>query len=190
MNYSECNQVLKYLDRNDLESLRNYVQKKRESYYLTSARDLLKKYLNSKESFYNIMEESLLITDCTSAYFFDDYRLLTDKYIKNLDKQCNFYMLDKCSEIVQIYDKFLNMESMPVGKIVSYYPNLDYHKLMVYEVFSEDGSYSKRIAKDKYDNAKILLGENTQYEVLKEKPVCLVRSPRGRGFVLGVNKRD
>jgi len=183
MNYSECNQILKYLDRGDLESLRCYVQNRKEAHYYFEARKLLERYLKAKNAFYKTFDESLILTDGYSAYFLDDSKLLTDKYLKNMSKQFPVSYLDETTGIIPIAERFENADSFPVGKVET----VDYN---LYEVFSEDESFSNFFAKKHYNRPEIFLGENTEYRILKDKPVCLVRSPRGKGFVLGVNKGD
>ena len=183
MNYSECNQILKYLDRGDLESLRCYVQNRKEAHYYFEARKLLERYLKAKNAFYMTVDESLILTDGYSAYFLDDSKLLTDRYLKNMSKQFSVSYLDVTTSIIQTAEQFENADSFPVGKVET----VDYN---LYEVFSEDESFSKFFAKKHYNRPEIFLGENTEYRILKNNPVCLVRSPRGKGFVLGVNKGD
>ena len=183
MNYSECNQILKYLEREDLEGLRRYAEKGKEAYYYSEARKLLERYLKAKNAYYKTVDESLILTDGYSAYFLDDSKLLTDRYLENMSKQFTTSYLDKTTGIIQTAESFENADSFPVGKVET----VDYN---LYEVFSEDESFSKFFAKKHYNRPEIFLGENTEYRILKNEPVCLVRSPRGKGFVLGVNKRD
>ena len=183
MNYSECNQILKYLEKGNLDGLRSYVENRKEAHYYSEARKLLERYLKAKNAFYKTVDESLLLTDGYSAYFLDDSGLLTDRYLKNMSKQFTVSYLDVTTSIIRTAERFENAESFPVGKVET----VDYN---LYEVFSEDESFSKFFAKMHYNRAKIFLGENTEYRILKDKPVCLVRSPRGKGFVLGVNERD
>ena len=178
MNYSECNKILKYLEKDQLEKLRAYVEERRLAYYYENARKLFPKYLKTNFSYYNIVDGKLLFTDGYSVYLLNDSSMLTNQYIERLKHQNAVRNNDTEERLFSFFDKFEAMSSDTVGEVETF----DYKG---YEVFNSDKSYSHVVNKNYYNNGEIFLGENTVYKVVKEEPVFLLDSPRGKGLVLG-----
>ena len=178
MNYSECDQIIKYLDKEDLVKLRSYVENRREAYYYSEARKIFDKYLKAPFGFYNIVDGKLLFTDGYSIYLLNDSGILTQKFLDRLNKQSIDDYESYSDKLFDYFSHFESLENDNVGKI----DTLDYKR---YEVFNSDGSYSHFVNKNYYNNGEIFLGENTSYRVVKEESAFLLESPKGKGLVLG-----
>ncbi len=183
MNYKECNTLLDLLNKGNLEKLKEYIEKEKNRYYLTNARDALKKYLRPSDyCFYKNYDGGLILTNGISGYILNSDEILTDTYKNRMSSQNLDYLDEKIDLLINKFRNYENQKSCEVSKIGS----SEYNKVDVYGGFK---SYSCLFSKENYDYASMFLGENTTYHLLEDSPVCLAYSPKGKGLIMGMRKK-
>ena len=183
MNYKECNKLLELINSGDLDKLKTYVEKEKTKYYLTNAREALKKYLrNSNICFYSNYENGIVLTNGFSGYFLNSDEILTDTYKNKMAMQDVEDIIDKTMLLIKRYREYSNQKYGLVSRVENILPR----ELVLY---SEYDNYSYRFSKDNYEYANLFLGENVTYNLVEDNPVCIVNSPKGKGLIMGMRKK-
>ena len=167
IDHKSCDKLLELLDKGDLKKLRKYISDEDNKYYVANAREKLRRYLkrNSKAYYDNFKftKCNLVLTDNYSVYFLKSNEILTTQRKRNSSgsfHQSSTRMMDS-SEKGGGYIKLKTKD----GKM---------------HIFSEE----------ELSFAEAFLGEDVEYCVSAEEytggPVCLVKSKKGTGFILGI----
>ena len=183
MNYKECNKLLDLLNKGDLEKLRSYIEKEKTRYYLTNAREALRNYLRPSDySFYKNYNGGLVLTNGISGYILNSDEILTDTYKNRMSSQRIDYIEDKVKILINRFNEYKHQEYNEVSKVESILPR----EVILY---SEFDNYSYKFYKENYSYADSFLGDNISYYLLKNSPVCIAISPKGKGLILGMRKK-
>ena len=192
IDYKTCDELIDLLNKGDLKKLRKYIKDERNKYYIANARKALKEYLNRGPRLNNLKR---------AAYY--DYNSFT---ICNLLLTDNFsaYFL-KNAEILSRSDKILNKGIMHAlsSKVIDLYEELEVNQEAVEEIVKDvSGKRDKHALIDlktkegkihtfyevEFSFAEKFLGDDVEYSISidpKLGGVCLVKSKKGTGFILG-----
>lgn len=162
----------------------NYIKKQKQ--YLKVARAAFIRYLNENtylsynnpknKPFYYVLDDKLILANGLNVYVFNNDELLIKKQKNKLDNSFEERALSS-------YHEFQRYEEMVQ------YPVLDID-------IDESGIVmlgSNNEVQDFYINnfslAKKLLGENTKYYLCRKNDACMAKSEKGKGLILGIDKR-
>ncbi len=186
IDHKSSDKLIELLDKGDLKRLRKYISEERNKYYVANAREKLQKYLRrDSRAYYDNFEftiGNLVLTDYASAYFLKSNEILTTQRKRNSSGSFHRF---SCT-LMDFYSKF-SVNPEVVEKIFDYSKDEeDYVKLR-----TKDGKVHTFYEKE-FSYAEAFLGEEVEYSISKEKykdtPVCLVKSKKGTGFILGQKK--
>ena len=184
IDHKSCDKLIELLDKGDLKKLRKYIIDEDNKYYVANAREKLRKYLRrSNKAYYDnfkFTKCNLVLTDNYSVYFLKSNEILTTQRKRN--SSGSFHQ--SSTRMMDSYEKFsVNQEA--VEKIVnSSEKGGGYIKLK-----TKDGKMHI-FSEEELSFAEAFLGEDVEYCVSAEEytggPVCLVKSKKGTGFILGI----
>lgn len=195
IDYKSCDEIIELLDKGDLKKLRKYIEDERNKYYIEEARKALKAYLKrgpspyyfkniNKASYYDYCEFTvarLLLTDGYSAYFLKSPEILTHKQkIQNVGS-CHV----SSTKIIDLYEK-LEVNQEAVEEIVKDTSGKRDKKTLI-DLKTKDGKIHT-FCEDEFSFAEKFLGEDVEYSISPDNykvGVCLVKSNKGTGFILG-----
>lgn len=192
IDYKTCDELIELLNKGDLKKLRKYIKDERNKYYIANARKALKEYLNRGPRLNNLK---------MAAYY--DYNSFTICNLLLTDK-CSAYFL-KSAEILSRSDKILNKGIMHYSssKIIDLYEGLEVNQVAVEEIVKDaSGKRDEHALIDlktkegkihtfyevEFSFAEKFLGDDVEYSISidpKLGGVCLVKSKKGTGFILG-----
>ena len=190
IDYKSCDELIELLDKGDLKKLKKYIRDERKKYYIVNARKALKQYLKRGQmaAYYDYHEFTicnLLLTDNCSAYFLKNAEILSGSD-KILNKGIMHY---SSSKIIDLYEK-LEVNQEAVEEIVKDVSGKRDEKALI-DLKTKEGKIHTFYA-DEFSFAEKFLGEDVQYSVSTVDPklggVCLVKSKKGTGFILGRKK--
>lgn len=197
IDYKSCDELINLLNKGDLKKLRKYISDERKKYYISNARKALKEYLKRGPSPYsheNIGKTSyydyeafticnLLLTDYSSAYFLKNAEILSsgDKLLKRGSVHASSF------KIIDLYEK-LEVNQVAVEKIVKDTSGKRDKKTLI-DLKTKEGKIHTFYA-DEFSFAEKFLGDDVEYsisdtDIFKTGSVCLVKSKKGTGFILG-----
>ena len=186
IDYSAYEKIVSYLDGNNIDELRKYLEKEKTKFYLQEARKKLTTYLkysqNSFTTFCGYMDDGkIVLFNAISAYILNSDEILTPNRKQDLKLQNPNYTRENIQIVENAFNKFENCGALPVGKIE---PN----NLWTGQSFvsSDDETISQKFETQNFNYAQFFLGENTQYAVCKNIPACLANSEKGKGLILGI----
>ena len=177
IDYESYNKIIQYLDKDDLNRLRLYVEKEKERYYLKNARTALSSYLVSNLGFGYLDEGKILLSDGKSLYVLNSDEILTSKR-KESPKTMSMRNLTFLLNELENYEK---RQYAIVGATKNPIPSEK-------QVFSDDGSIYHFFPQRSFNYSKKFLGENVLYKICTDKPICLAESEKGKGLILGLRK--
>ena len=197
IDYKSCDEIIELLDKGDLKKLKKYIRDERNKYYIVNARKALKEYLKRgpspyvhenlrKNSYYDYHEFTicnLLLTNYLSAYFLKNAEILS-RSDKILNKGV---MHASSSRIISLYEK-LEVNQETVKEIVKDRSGKRDKKTLV-DLKTKEGKIHT-FYEDEFSFAEKFLGDDVEYsistsDIFKEGSVCLVKSKKGTGFILG-----
>ena len=190
MDYRTYKKIINYLDKDELEQLREYLY---QEFYIKNARKYLDKYLKkkSRSKLYIPLctytdDNKLILCDYYSIYELNNDEILTKARINKI----NDMRLENKS-LYELSTKIIN-EIDPKTLFKSYKPKIysefDLYKL--YVIFSKDYTKSEYFLKENLDYAKYFLGFDLEYSLVTDKHACYVESEKGKGLVLACRKED
>lgn len=189
IDYKEYKDIIDYLNKEELEDLKKYLEKEREKVYSKEARKELRKYLVVKNStymakgLYTITENGnlFLANDC-SAYLLDNCKILTNDR-KEVVRQRSKKDKKILSEMYGFYSR--NIESKFGGSDISFIPNpyLGFVDLRDNET-DQILTFDKKILA----YADAFLEGDISYSLSEEKIMCKVSSHKGQGLIMGIRK--
>ena len=115
VDYKSYYKIIEYLDRNELEELKLYLEEEKEEYYLKTAREMLTKYLKSKQQLvtYGFLSNGkLAIYNTISTYLFNEKTILTKARLERISFQVNIG-----DEIERLYNRIVNQPMIEVERI-------------------------------------------------------------------------
>lgn len=193
IDYKSCDEIIELLDKGDLKKLKKYVRDERNKYYIINARKALQEYLKrgprlnnlKMAAYYDYFEFTicnLLLTDTCSAYFLKNAEILSRS-----DKILNKGIMHALSsKVIDLYEK-LEVNQEAVEEIVKDVSGKRDEKALI-DLKTKEGKIHTFYS-DEFSFAEKFLGEDVQYSVSTADPklggVCLVKSKKGTGFILG-----
>lgn len=179
IDYESYNKIIGYLDKSDLEKLREYIEKEKKRYYLKNARTALNSYIRNTE-FYDYLDENrILLTNTMSLYILNSDEILTQEQRKNK----KVMSMSHSPFLLGQLEKYENMQYTSVGAITN--PNRS-EKL----VFNVEGSLGHFFSQQEFNYSRKFLGDDILYRICVDKPVCIAESEKGKGLILGLRKRS
>ena len=192
IDYKSCDELIDLLDKGDLKKLKKYIKDERNKYYIANARKALQEYLKRGPSnnlkiaahydYFEFTICNLLLTDTCSAYFLKNAEILSRS-----DKILNKGIMHAVSsKVIDLYEK-LEVNQEAVEEIVKDVSGKRDEKALI-DLKTKEGKIHTFYA-DEFSFAEKFLGEDVQYSVSTVDPklggVCLVKSKKGTGFILG-----
>jgi hypothetical protein len=201
IDYKSCDELIELLNKGDLKKLKKYISDERKKYYINNARKALKEYLkrgpspytyqNIDKSYYDYFEftiRNLLLTDYNSAYFLKNAEILSrsDKILK---KGIMHY---SSSKIINLYEE-LEVNQVAVEKIIKDASGKRDKKTLI-DLKTKEGKIHT-FYQDEFSFAEKFLGDDVEYsisdtDIFKNGSVCLVKSKKGTGFILGRKEKE
>lgn len=200
IDYKSCDELIELLNKGDLKKLRKYIRDERNKYYIANARKALKEYLKrgpspytheniDKKTYYDYVEFTicnLLLTDGASAYFLKNAEILS-RSDKILNKGIMHY---SSSKIIGLYEK-LEVNQVAVEEIIKDASGKRDRKALI-DLKTKEGKIHTFYA-DEFSFAEKFLGDDVEYsisdtDIFKDGSVCLVKSKKGTGFILGIRE--
>ena len=186
--YNDYEKINKYLDNNELDKIREYIEKEYKKTNLMLAKEALSKYLDTYRSVYDHIDGKILASDFKSVYIFDDDKLFSDYRKKKLADPTH-KVSDDVNRIYEVYTSCLLSDKLEVG-IIKKGDLLDWTNKTVYEVSSVDGSITYCFYKKIFESAKEILGNDVKYSLLNGTIACFAESERGKGLIMGIGKNN
>lgn len=185
VDYEAFNNIMSYLDSNNIEELRKYLEIEKNKYYLHNARQRLKNYLRLSKANYHpfcgyMDDNKIVLFNAISAYILNSDEILTPQRKEDIVLLNPNYVQENITIVQNGFNKFENDNTSPVG-IIKPHPFGEQ-----YIVSSDDGTISYYFVKDNFNNAQFFLGGNTQYSLCSEHHVCLANSEKGKGLIMGL----
>jgi len=194
IDYKSCDELIDLLDKGDLKKLKKYIKDERNKYYIANARKALQEYLKrgprlnnlKMAAYYDYFEFTicnLLLTDTCSAYFLKNAEILSRS-----DKILNKGIMHAVSsKVIDLYEK-LEVNQEAVEEIVKDVSGKRDEKALI-DLKTKEGKIHTFYA-DEFSFAEKFLGEDVEYSisdtaVFERGSVCLVKSKKGTGFILG-----
>lgn len=184
--YKICDKLIDLLDKEDLNGLRKYIDSERNKYYLSIARKALDKYLVRHDHAYYDCDDfsfgKLVLLDYYSVYFLESDEILTPQR-----KKLGSRVHNTSYRALSLYDKLaINQEA--VEEILKDDLGMRDNKTLIDLKTKEGKIYT--FYEDEFSFAEKFLGEDVEYsvsntDIFNEGPVCLVKSKKGTGFILG-----
>ncbi len=177
IDYESYNKIIEYLGKNDLNKLRQYVDREKAKYYLKNARNALSSYLVNNLGLGYIDENKIILTNGLSLYILNSDEILTQKQkdseqtmpIKNIT-----FLLDQL-------EKYEKKQYVVIGETKNPIPSEK-------KVISVDGSVCYFFSQRSFNYSKKFLGEDALYKMCVDTPACLAESEKGKGLILGLRK--
>ena len=189
IDYKTYERIMNCLNKEDLNKLRELLEKEKNDYYLSNARKALNGYINNNiyPGFYGYnFDGNLVISNGISIYCFNSDEILT-KYKKDeLKKEKDGDCIKK--RIVLAYDylkKYEQEKKVDIGFIEK-----TLYDGSILKVRSEDESITHNFYKKNFELAESFLGEETEYQLFEEEPFCFAQSKKGKGLILGTKNSN
>lgn len=189
-----CDKIIELLDKEDYKKLRKYVNGERNKYYLLAARKALTEYLKSGRipykyatssayyDYYKFTMCDLLLTNGKSAYFLKSSEILTRD--RKLKAYGTFHKLS--TKVMNMYERLAVNQEAVVEVLKDSSGKIDSKTLI--NLKTKEGKIHT-FYEDEFSFAKKFLGDDVEYSVSTVDPklggVCLVKSKKGTGFILG-----
>ena len=199
IDYKTCDKLLDLLDKGDLKKLRKYISDERNKYYLLAARKALTEYLNrgkipykysNTRAYYDYFKFAsceLLLANGYSAYFLKSSEILTRD--KKLKAHGTFHPVS--TKIMNLYNELV-VSQEAVEEIKEDSTGKRDKKPLI-NLKTKEGKIHT-FYKDEFSFAEKFLGEDVEYsisntDVFTEGSVCLVKSNKGTGFIMGIREK-
>lgn len=193
IDYKDYNKIQEYINKGNMESLKKYLEREKNKYYLREAREALYEYVkNSRLSFHDYIDGKLIVSDgFTGFYVLNKDEVLT-QYIKS---KCSGYSIEKEEEtkekVLKIYslycnvDKLLSDAPLEIGEVSTSKEN---SKRLI--IISKDSKVSHTFQKRLYDESLKILGEDTTVTISSDEnnPMFVSKSPKGFCLAMGIRK--
>jgi hypothetical protein len=193
IDYKDYNKIQEFLNKGDLDSIKKYIEKEKNKYYLKEAREALYEYVkNSYLSFYDYIDGRLIISDgFTGFYVLNNDEVLT----QHIKSKCSGYSLEyreKIKEkVLKVYMAYCN-----VGKLLSDAPleigevSTPKENLKSLIIISKDSKVTHNFQKRLYDESLKILGEDTAVTISSDEnnPMFVSKSPKGFCLAMGIKK--
>ena len=190
IDYDSYKKIIEYLDKNELEELRKYVEEENNANYIKNAREQLTKFLRSCSlSYYAYnnkqIDNSILIGNHTSVYHLKTDEILTNYRIKCINK---FEYLSQ--DIIEKSKEVLRDCSSKNTILVDFISKSDQEVRMCNSGNNVECSFDRRL----YDYSRYFLGEGAKYGLIEDIPEhligCMAESDKGIGLILGLKKKE
>lgn len=183
VDYKSYYKIIEYLDRNELEELKKYLEKEKEEYYLKNARENLTKYLKSKQPLvtYGFLSNGkLVIFNTISTYTFNEKTILTKERLERISLQ-----VDISDKIEQLYNRTVNQPMMEVERIET--EKIVSSSKDLIKLYANNNRIVQNFKKSNFDYAKYFLGDDIKYKVSTDEsyPLCFASSDKGEGIIMG-----
>lgn len=182
INYEEYKKMIDYLNKEELEKLKEYIERERTKFYLKEARSNLKKYLKGSKYFKGnrfiseLEDGRLLFSDERSLYVLNNRELLTP----TIREECKPFSTGYISFAKKILDEVRELELIDDVYIIR---NSD-----MCEVYSPDGELQE-FNKENLSYAEKFLEGDVKYSLVKDHPICYVKSHKGEGVIMGTRNK-
>ena len=179
MDYQEYQNILRYINNNDIEGLKNYIEIEKELHYLNNAKKEFVKYMAYINSEYGMIKDQLLITNGYSVYLLNNDELLSRYYKKKIKE---FEDIEYQKRLIKTYKAYLHYLKLVSSDVKS----VKKHNYKVYAIKSSEATYY--FDKELYDESKIFLGGDIKYKLANEMAALQVESSKGKGVILGIRR--
>jgi len=187
-----CNNIVKMLEKGQIRELKEYVENENKITYLEEARKALLSYLNERRGtaipfgyydYFQFTMCNLLLTDYCSAYFLKSAEILTP----NEKRRVSGTFHKKSIVVMNLYDE-LEKKQISVEKIERVEAGVR-DKSPLVDLWTE-GNHIHTFYEKEFSFAEKFLGNDLEYSVadtdyFEQGAVCLVKSNKGTGFILG-----
>ena len=186
IDYEAFNKITEYLNSNDLDELRKYLEIEKNKYYLQNARQKLKNYLRLSKMNYHpfcgyLDNNKIVLFNAISAYILNSDEILTKQRKQDIALLNPNYVQENITVVQDGFNKFEKESTSPVGIIKPH--SLCQEQCMV---SNDDDSVTYRFVKENFNYAQFFLGENIKYSLCNEHQVCLANSEKGKGLIMGL----
>lgn len=167
----------------DYEKIKRLKQQKQ---YLKVARAALNRYIKevtylsynnpNNKPFYYVLDGKLILANGYTVYVFNNDELLTNKQKNKLDDIFE-------ERALNFYHEFQRFDAM------LQFPVLDIDKDDLGNIVLGTNNEEQEFNINNFAPAKRLLGENTEYYLCKRNSACIAKSEKGKGLILGADKK-
>ena len=183
LDYDSYKKIIEYLEKNELEKLRKYVEEENNKSYIKNARKYLTDFLNiSSTSFYAYADKqvdgSIIVSNYTSVYHLKTDEILTRYRIEHINNYESLAQLclERAKEALSICT---SRDTVPVDFATLPNENREI------ELYNQANDITHRFDERVYNFSKYFLGEDAEYNLIKDMPGCIVQSDKGKGLILG-----
>ena len=184
IDYKSYKEIINYLNKNELNELREYLNQEINKSYLTRAKKQLQYYLNGNPmSFYGYLNDNkIIISNSFSAYILESDEILSKYMIqrfKSVDEEVFKNDIALANSFFEKYDS---------NNLIKADDGYKLDKKNNVLLSNEEYKITHNFSASNYLYSKYFLGEDSIYLLDKNKTICLVNSNKGKGFVLGIRK--
>lgn len=183
--YNDYEKINKYLDNNEFDKIREYIEKEYKKTNLMLAKKAVSKYFDTYRScIYEYVDGKLLISDSISLYLLNSDELLSDYRKKRLNDPKHKVDRDKVTFAYDAYSLALTSKRLNVKAINKIY--LSNGSSKAYEISSEDNNTTYYFNIENFNVSKKILGDDVKYTLCTDKCICVAESEKGKGLILGI----
>ena len=196
IDYKTYETIQKYLEKGDMESLKNYLELEKKKYYLCEARAALLEYVKgNRKSLYDYVDDKLVISDGHTGF----YILNSDELLNaQIRKGCGGYAIEP-SVIMKRKNNLKNLvragldgnlEIVEKSKLKIGEVKTDKHDRDLVVIRSADSKISHLFQKRLYEESLKILGEDTEVTISKYKrqPAFVAKSEKGLCLTMGIKR--
>ena len=183
IDYKAYDKIIKLINEGKEKELREYLEKEKEKYYVSTARETLKHYLRHESTLSKIVyldyleDQRLFFTDSSSLYILNSDEILN----ASMKKKREGLLHAKTPSLIALTDGFEQGSLEPVQDIVK---SREDGSLVL--LSSSDMSRRMTFSSKQIEYSKIFLGPDVEYSLTPhQNPACFARSRKGRGVICG-----
>lgn len=184
ISYNTYTKLIEILDTKGIEEAKKYLDREVQKEYLQKAKKALDLYLKHPNAFisytYQNSDQEIMICDFISGYILD-----SDELIKTNSKMDRIVISNK-HRVMTVSDRIKEIEELSTIDVDSVYSeNKD-----IVGLWSKKEDVEHYFAKKNFGYAKKILGDDVEYKTMKEAPICVARSRKGKGIIFGLKKEE